>query len=369
MRTPLPRDLHPVAWWCWAIGLAVSASLTTNPFLLLALVGVAAYVVSARRSDQPWSRSFRLYLVLGAVAVLLRVLSRVVLGGYPGTVLLDLPEIPLPDWVLGIRLLGPLTRESLLSGLYDGMRLGAILVCVGAANSLANPKRLLRSMPPALYEVGTALVVSVTVLPQLAQSIRRVRAAQQLRAGETGRVRGVRRTLVPVLEDTLERSLALAAGMDARGYGRSGAATPAERRTTGALMLAGLMGLCVGVYGLLDQTVSRWLAWPMLAVGVLLAAAGFTSAGRRVGRTRYRPDPWRAPEHLVVAAGVVVAAVAVWVSRTQVDVAYPALDVVPAVSGVALLGVLVGVLPAWAAPPPRLTAHRRPARVHEEVPV
>ena len=88
-------------------------------------------MVAARRSDQPWSRSFRLYLVLGAVAVLLRVLSRVVLGGYPGTVLLDLPEIPLPDWVLGIRLLGPLTRESLLSGLYDGMRLGAILVCVG----------------------------------------------------------------------------------------------------------------------------------------------------------------------------------------------------------------------------------------------
>ena len=36
--------------------------------------------------------------------------------------------------------------------LYDGLRLGTIVVCVGAANSLANPKRLLRSMPPALYE-------------------------------------------------------------------------------------------------------------------------------------------------------------------------------------------------------------------------
>ena len=43
----LPRDLHPVAWWVWAIGLAAAASFTTNPFLLLLLVGVAAVVVMA----------------------------------------------------------------------------------------------------------------------------------------------------------------------------------------------------------------------------------------------------------------------------------------------------------------------------------
>ena len=35
----LPRDLHPVAWWLWALGLAMAASLTTNPLLLLLLVG------------------------------------------------------------------------------------------------------------------------------------------------------------------------------------------------------------------------------------------------------------------------------------------------------------------------------------------
>jgi energy-coupling factor transport system permease protein len=56
----LPRDLHPVAWWLWAIGLATAASLTTNPLHLLLLVGVATVVVMARRSDQPWARSFRI---------------------------------------------------------------------------------------------------------------------------------------------------------------------------------------------------------------------------------------------------------------------------------------------------------------------
>ena len=96
--------------------------------------------------------------------------------------MLDLPEVPLPDWV-GVHAARPGHPRGPAGGLYDGLRLATIVICVGAANSLANPKRLLRSVPPALYEIGTALVVAVTVLPQLADSVRRVRAAQRLRGG------------------------------------------------------------------------------------------------------------------------------------------------------------------------------------------
>ncbi len=360
MRAPLPRDLHPVAWWCWAIGLAAAASFTTNPYLLLLVVGVAALVVAARRSDHLWSRSFRFYLWLGAATVVFRVLWRVLLGGYPGEVILDLPEVPLPDFVMGITILGPVTREAVLSGLYDGLRLAAVVVAVGAANSLANPKRLLRSLPPALYEVGTAMVVAVTVLPQLTESVRRVRAAQTLRAGEVGRVRGLRRTLVPVLEDTFERSLALAAGMDTRGYGRRGAATAAERRVTGALMLAGLVGVCVGVYAVLDQTAPRLLAAPMLVAGVAMASIGFVLAGRRVERSRYRPDRWRGAEVAVALTGLVVAVVGWWVGRNQVLIAFPPLDRPPEVSLVALVGILVGAAAAVVSPPPASTLRAEP---------
>ena len=239
----LPRDLHPVAWWLWAIGLAVAASFTTNPLVLLMLIGVAGWSWSLRRSDQPWGQSFRLYVWLGVVIVVVRVVVlgplRRRLGRRPGAA----RPAGGPAARLGRRASpcsGRCTREALLFALYDGLRLATIVICVGAANSLANPKRLLRSVPPALYEIGTALVVAVTVLPQFAESARRVRAAQSLRAGDTRRVGRLRRFLVPVLEDALERSLALAAGMDTRGYGRAGRPDPAQRRTTGALMLVGL---------------------------------------------------------------------------------------------------------------------------------
>ncbi|GAA0969497.1 Energy-coupling factor transporter transmembrane protein EcfT [Nocardioides aquaticus] len=387
MSARLPRDLHPVAWWLWAIGLAVAASLTTNPYLLLLLVGTATLTVLARRGDQPWSRSFRLYLWLGLLVVVVRVVFRVLVGsGYPGTVVLDLPawSLPLPEPVLAITFLGPVTLESLLGGLYDGMRLAAIIVCVGAANALANPKRLLRSVPPALYEIGTALVVAVSVLPQLADSVRRVRAAQALRAGDPasrGRVRGLRRIVVPVLEDAFERSLALAAGMDTRGYGRAGSATPGQRRTTGALMLSGLLGVCVGTYALLDQTgaVSRPVGRGFLLGGLLLAAGGLVSAGRRVERTRYRPDRWRWPEVVVAVSGVAVAVAGVALARgievdgrflldPQVAVAYPDLSAVPPVTLLALVGPLLGLVAALAAPPPVLAARPDPVALRRREP-
>ena len=347
----LPRDLHPVAWWIWAFGLAAAASFTTNPLLLLLIVGVAAVAVALRRSDQPWADSFRLYVILGVVIVAVRVGFRLFFGtGIPGTVLVDLPAVALPDWAAGIVLLGPITRESLLAGLYDGLRLAAIVISIGAANALANPKRLLRSVPPALYEIGTALVVAVTMLPQFADSVRRVRAAQSLRGGDTGRVRRLRRFLVPVLEDALERSLAMAAGMDARGYGRAGAVSTAQRRRTGALMLLGLIGVCAGTYAVLDPTAPRWLAGPMLVAGLVVAGLGFVSAGSRVHRTRYRPDPWRWPELMVLGSGLVVGAAAWWMNRHQVAIAYPSTDVVPQLSLLALAALAIGLAGALCAP-------------------
>lgn len=360
----LPRDVHPAAWWAWALGLAAAASRTTNPWLLSLVVLVASVTVLARRTDAPWALSFRLYLWLGLLVVVLRVLFRVLFGGGLGsTVLLDLPGIELPSWSAGITLLGPVTRESVLAGLYDGMRLATILICVGAANTLANPRRLLAALPAALYEVGTALVVALAVFPQLAESLQRVRRARRLRGdpprGAWG-VRGVRTLLVPVLEDALERSLSLAASMDVRGYGRSGTASRSERRLTGTLLVGGLLGLCVGTYALLDYTAPRALAGPMLVVGSLLSAAGFVVAGRRVRRTTYRPDPWRLPETVTAGAGLAAVALMTVVASRTPTVVYSDVTMLPALSVLALVAVVIGLVPAFLTPAPVHPA--RPAK-------
>ncbi len=355
----LARDLHPGAWWLWAIGLAAAASFTLNPVVLLLIWAVLTLVVVARRSEAPWALSFRLYVYLAIFIVVLRVLFRIVFGTAAteaDVVVFHLAEIPLPEAARGIQLLGDVTVTALLSGFYDGLRLATIVLCVGAANALANPKRLLKSVPPALYEVGTAIVVSLTIFPQLAESVQRVNRARKLRGTPKRGIGVLRRVMVPVLEDALERSLTLAMGMDARGYGRSGRATQRERLRTGLLMLFALFALCVGVYAYLDATAPRVLAVGGLGVGTVAAAVSLWSAGRRVERTRYRPDRWRWPEVVTVVSGL---AVAVGIDRAYDLDPYaviPHLDRWPEVPIWAVAIVLIGAIPAFATPAPADTA-------------
>ncbi len=352
----LPRAVHPLAWWLWALGLTVAASRTTNPLVLSCIIAVAAWVVTARRSDAPWSRAFRYYLIAGAAVVVIRVVFRILFGGGgEGHVLLPLPEIALPGWFSGITLLGDVTAESLLGGLYDGMRLATMLICLGAANSLANPRRLLRSMPSALHEVSTAVVVALSVFPQLAESLLRVRRARRLRPGnERKGLRGLATIVIPVLEDALDRSLMLAASMDSRGYGRSGDRSRLAFRVTGALLVVGLGGVCVGLYALLDATTPRVLSTPVLVAGLLVGIAGLAASGHGVARTSYRPDPWRLAEFATIACGLATGLL-MWVSG-QVDPANLNPSLVPLswpeLAPLSLAAVLVGGLPAWITPPP-----------------
>ena len=353
--TRLPRALHPGAWWLWALGLAAAASRTTNPLLLALVIAVAGFVVATRRGDAPWAFAFRYYLWAALFVVVSRVFFRVVFGGgYGEVILVTLPTVQLPEWAAGIRLFGPVAAEQVLGGLYDGMRLAAMLVCVGAANALADPKRMLKAVPGALYEVGTAVVVALSVAPQLVESVLRVRRARRLRGARQRGLRALRGIAMPVLVDALDRSLALAAAMDSRGYGRHAGVS---RRGAGALVVGGLLGVCVGVYGVLDATSPRYLGLPMLLLGLVVAGVGLPAAGRRVRRTAYRPDPWRLPETLVAASGLGAAAVLILTSQVDAADLYPSLTPLswPGLPLAGTLGVLLAALPAWLSPPPPVT--------------
>jgi energy-coupling factor transport system permease protein len=353
--TRLPRSLHPGAWWLWALGLATAATRTTNPLLLALILAVAACVVVARRSDAPWALGFRLYLWLGAIIVVSRVVFRIVFGGGEGDhVLFTLPHVPLPEWAAGIRLFGPVAVEHLLGGAYDGLRLATMVVCLGAANALANPKRLLRAVPGALYQIGTAVVVALSVAPQLVESVLRVRRARRLRGARHEGVRALRGIVIPVLEDALDRSLALAAAMDSRGYGRRGPQSARMHAITGVLVVGGLAGVCVGLYGLLDATAPRYLGLPMLSAGLAAAASGFTLSGRRVLRSVYRPDRFGAAELMVAGCGLATAAGLYLTMRVDPANLYPSLSPLawPPFAPLPAIAILTGLLPAWLAPPP-----------------
>ncbi|MQY11259.1 hypothetical protein SRB5_13740 [Streptomyces sp. RB5] len=347
--------VHAGAWWLWALGLAVAASRTGNPLLLGLIIAVAGYVVAVRRTDAPWARSYAVFVKLGLAVLVIRLVFAVLLGSPIGGthILFTLPEVPLPGWAQGIRLGGRVSAESLLFALYDGLTLATLLICVGAANALANPARLLKSLPGALYEAGVAVVVAMTFAPHFVADVSRLRAARRLRGRGDRGLRSLLQVGLPVLEGALERSVALAAAMDARGYGRSASVPRGVRRTTSALTLGGLLGVCAGTYGLLAAEGARY-GMPLLLLGLAAALTGLRLGGRRAVRTRYRPDRFGARSWLVAASGAAVAALTVRAAGYApeamrpgvVPLTAPELPLWPA------LGLLAGLLPAFVAPVP-----------------
>lgn len=349
----IARATHPVAWWLWALLLGAAVLRIHNPFLLGVVVAVTWFVVVSRRPELPWSRSFGAFIKLGVAIMVIRLLFQIAFGArVPGTVLFTTPSIELPQWLAGVSIGGSVTTGSLLAGFYDGLQLAVLLACMGAANSLASPYRLLRCVPGVLYEAGVALTVAFTFVPSAAASVRAVRDARRLRGRPNRGVAGMRGLAIPVLESALDRSLQLAASMDSRGYGRSGLVASSRRVLSTVGMLGGLAAVLVGLYGLLSIGTPGAIGLPLLAVGaVVMTLTLFTGSAGTV-RTRYRPDPWRLPEWITVLSSGIALATIVVVGRVNVVALSPVTEPVtwPSVPVGAVIGLLVAVAPAFATP-------------------
>ena len=275
-----------------------------------------------------------------------------------GHVLVTLPQLPLPSWAArGEPRNAPVTAEDLLTAAYEGLRLATILACVGAANSLANPSR----GPPAGgprgavrggrggrggHDPGAAAGHrgEPAAPGPSAAGPPGPRPAQRRRRGAAAA--GVRAAPLP------------AAG---RGHGQprlrpEGGGARATRRLTGRWSCSASPARPRS-FGLLDGAPGARRT----------AAARLAAAARRDGRRRprvrpgrsaggpqpYRPDPWALPEWLVTAAGVgtavtFLAAVAADPTALAAPVSPPAWPGLPLLP---LVGILLALVPAWAAPP------------------
>ena len=343
-----PRLLHPLAWWLWALGLAWATMRTTNIALLIVIAAVAGFVVSTRRSDAVWAGTFRLLLLFGLIGIVFTVLLQVLIGvRQSGHQLLDLPQWALPSWTGGLAVGGPVTAEALLDSAGKGLRLAVLLVCFGAANSLAHPARLLKLLPAALYELGVAIVVALTFVPQMTESFSRVRDAQRLRGRRVSGIRGIRGVAVPVLTESLDRAILLAASMDSRGYGRHASGDRPLHRWARALLLLGLVGALVGSYFVIDPSADHLAGTATIVAGTALAVTGGALSARRVSRTRYRPDIWSLPEWLTLACATVVVGGYLLLHEdpnAATGLHWPALPIVP------FLATLVAALPGVITP-------------------
>ena len=292
------RSLHPFAWWAWGLGIAVTASQTPGTLALILLCIGAAMVVYSKKSDQPWAKAFAIGVRLGLIAFLIRMIIGVSLSvPIPGNTLFTLPTIPLPDWMAGIRIGGPVTSERLAITATEGLTFFTLILAIAAASALANPKQGLRALPGVMHQAGVALIISTTLIPHFVTSIQRVKQARRLR-GDQQRI-AFRKIAVPIFEDSLQRAINLGAAMESRGYGFNDSST--GRRLGSQILLSSVVVITIGVSLFLAAINGAAIAF---GFGIVLLMVGLVVANKSTKRTRYRPQRWKGSEWVVVATSI-----------------------------------------------------------------
>jgi energy-coupling factor transport system permease protein len=213
------KSLHPLTLWAWALLTSCAVVLTHSGWVALVALLSATTLVLIRYEKSPWSRSFLISIKIGVIIIAIRSIVGILIGvPIPGNSLFTLPIIDLPSWMPGIRLGGTVTQERLTSAVHEGFIIATVIALFGAATSLTSPRKVLRTLPFFIDEIGITLVIATSLFPQLAQSARRIQLARRLRGYEKF---SLRELALPLLEESLTRSLQLAASMDSRGFGVS----------------------------------------------------------------------------------------------------------------------------------------------------
>ena len=213
--------------------------------------------------------NLRTAALVAAGFVALRVVYRVIFGGGSGDglLLLGLPRVPLGGPFASVILFGPITTGGLASAALSALPFAAVILAIGLIGVVVDLRALLTrgTVRGPLRTVSRALAIAWSTFPALRDSVLRVRVARELR-GE----RSSASLIVPVLEQTVERAIALGASLEVRGFAATRHPDPDAARPV--IMTDAALGF--------DE---RWVLEAVdlrLAPGTLTLVTGPTGSGK-----------------------------------------------------------------------------------------
>ncbi|MDF1513637.1 MAG: energy-coupling factor transporter transmembrane component T [Anaerolineae bacterium] len=319
----------------WLFSLMVSASFNRNPLYSILLFMIALWVhdtcASADQRDMLPLAPLRFALVAVPVSAIFNGLFTHV----GDTVLFTLPlQLPLVG--------GPISVESLIYGLVNGLSLAIIFTGFAAFNRAIPVRDLIRLTPRAFYESGIVVSIALTFVPQTVRNLARIREAQAVRGH---RLKGLRDWLpifTPLLVGSLERALALAESLVSRGYVTQGGTSTMKSRW---LLFMGMLVVSGGWVVSLFIPSSGLFGTGLLLLGSLFFVLAIWLPGRVAKHSTYRQASWGLFDSLVIIGTLPVIGVAI-LNRQLLDynpypaVTWPGFDILV---GFCLVTLLVPV--------------------------
>ena len=274
--------IHTWSWITWTISALAVLSITRNPIYLL-IAWLCITILSTTLSRKPGHpQPLFSPLKFTGVVVILSACLNMAMSHFGATVLFKLPDhLPL----IG----GAFTLEAWLYGAINGLALAGIFSAFSVTNQALPVQALIRLIPRAFYPVAVVTSIAITFVPTTLRQFKQIREAQAVRGH---RLRGLQDwlpLLMPLLIGGLERALALAEAMTARGFAQSTPRSPHEyiHRLLYRLALLACLAIILTGWIIHLANLSTYLGAVMLMTGAVGIIGALWRLGQHTRRTIY----------------------------------------------------------------------------------
>ena len=215
--TPV-HHLNPFCKLAWVASILILALIFDHPLYIFLLFLSTLPLVAAAKVWREWSSSVKLVLYLGIFIVVINTL----VVSHGAHVLFEAPfEIPA---------LGPLniTLEAIFFGLMMALRLLAMLSAFTVLNFTVHPDDIMLAMIKMKLPYKSVLATSLSTrfVPTIIDDIERLTDVQRTRGLELDKGRLMQRVrrratiLIPLLSNSLDRTIQVAEAMESRAFGQ-----------------------------------------------------------------------------------------------------------------------------------------------------
>jgi len=204
------HNLGPMKKLFILLALAVLAMLIESPLFLAALFLISLAIASEARVLKGWSYYMKVAFWIAVFLVLLNlILSQ------------DGPNV-LFEAHLGIPMFENLkiTLEAIIFGLTISLRLATVISAFALISLTISPEEILSVMARLHLPSKSVFVASLSArfVPSLMDDAEALTEVQKSRGAKLKGIRGRGEVIIPLLSNSLERSLSVAEAMESRGY-------------------------------------------------------------------------------------------------------------------------------------------------------
>jgi len=295
--------MHTWAWIMWLIFSLITISSTRNPLYLILILLCLWIVYNSLLSAQALQRNSDISyrpplspLRIGMMLILISAVFNAAFSHYGETLIIRLPE-----WIPIIG--GSITFEALVYGAINGLVLFCIFWSFLTLNLALPTSKMLRLIPKAFYPIAVVTSIAITFIPNTIRQFQLIKEAQAIRGH---RLRGMRDWLpfvLPMLIGGLERAMALAEAMTARGFARrvnSKNPIVIER----FFLFLGILLLLSGWFINLFYNDSVY-AYGIIIVGIVILLITFWVLGKRNSQTTYMEEKWQVRDLLIILGAII----------------------------------------------------------------